>query len=89
MVPGVDGAKNAAINKYGLGRNVAALAGWPGYIFEKLGPSLELRSWRIQRVVSTELRAPPATVGRGWPAAYLQKIQHFTGCRILSRRAAY
>jgi hypothetical protein len=40
--------KSAAINKYGLGRNVAALAGEPGYIFAKHAPSLEPCSWRIQ-----------------------------------------
>jgi hypothetical protein len=41
-------AKSAAINKYGLGRNVAALAGEPGYIFAKYAPGLEPCSWRIQ-----------------------------------------
>ena len=41
LVPGINGSESAAINKYGLGRNVAVLAGGPRYIFEKRGPRLE------------------------------------------------
>jgi hypothetical protein len=44
LVPGFNGSKNAAINKYGLGRNVAALPGGPGYIFAKHGAELGTRS---------------------------------------------
>jgi hypothetical protein len=58
-------AEGVAINKYGLGRNVAALAGRPGYIFAKHASGLELSSSRIQPSVSTELRMSSATVGRG------------------------
>jgi len=52
-------AKSAAINKYALGRNVAAQAGGPGYIFAKNKPSLEPRSWRIQPFVSNRTSRVP------------------------------
>jgi len=68
LVPGINGSESAAINKYGLGRNVAAVAGRPGYISQNTGPAWNPVHGAFSDLFQTELRSPAATVSRGGPA---------------------
>jgi hypothetical protein len=54
-VPRMNGTRSAAINKYGLGRNVAALADGRGYISSTTGPGWSPIHGLFSRLLQTEL----------------------------------
>ena len=65
LVPGNNGSESAAINKYGLGRNVAARAGGPGYIFAKQKPGFDPVHDVFSDLFQIEVRRAAATLSRG------------------------
>lgn len=65
LVPGINGSESAAINSYGLGRNVAVLAGGPRYILGKRGPGQEPVHDAFSDLFQIERQAAAATVSRG------------------------